>query len=421
MLTAVRFQNYKILRGLTVPLSPFTVLIGPNGVGKSTVLDGIFALLQLGDPRYGYTGKILDRPYVYFQEENAPRYLVGPADTFTIEAEEERDDCFGMKVRVDAKQEMSEVNLWRRQAGQERKLKQPDPGVQARDFFDTPDLRRLASVMRLSLDADAIARPSAAAKGIPNLGEDGAGLPTLLAHMARRRDKSVDRVEEKMQMLVPGFQRIEIMEVAVQRTETEDIAINHQTLQYDRRTEEPGFALEVEFDGIGMVPAFHLSEGTRILLALLTLLHSPTRPRLLLLDDVDRALHPAAQVELIRLLRELVAQTPDLQIIATAHSPIVVGQCAKNEVVVLKRNDDGCTGIAHPEEAPGILSTSELLYRYFSLTDTLGASELIQEYGLYAGDARRTDEEDEKMAELAQKLKQMGINELFPPVARKKK
>lgn len=407
MLTSARFQNFKILRDITVPLSPFTVLIGPNGVGKSSVLDGIFGLLQLGNPAYGYTSKVYDRPYVYFQGEISPKYLLGSAQTFILEVSAKNSDSFGLEVQVGQDKEMKQVNLWHRQDEQMRKLTLPDPNNKAKEFFDVPGLQQLASVMRLGLDAQAIASPSAAVKGIPHLAVDGSGLPSLLAHIALRRGGTIERIEEAMKHLVHGFRRIEVVESAA------------MVLQDQRWVEKEGFGIEVEFDGVGRVPAFHLSEGTRILLALLTLLHAPTRPRLILLDDLDRALHPQAQVELVGLLHRLVEETPDLQIIATAHSPIVVGRCAKNEVVVLKRNDDGSTGIAHPTDAPGILSTSELLNRYFALPDTLGASVLIQEYGLYASDACRTDAEDQRMRELEQKLKSMGIDQLFPPLERK--
>lgn len=278
MLTSAYFQNYKILRDLTVQLAPFTVLIGPNGVGKSLFLDEMYALSR---------------------------------------------------------------------------------SVQSR-----------ASVLRVSFSPDAISAPSPAAKGTPKIGANGSGLPTLLIHMIQRRDGALERVEAAMAELIPGFKRIFVVETTIQSSEKDTVSVGGQTLAYDRHREDPGFAVEVEFDGIERVPAFHLSEGTRILLALLTLLHSPIRPRLLLIDDLDRGLHPIAQIELVGLLRKLVQETPDFQIITTTHSPLIVSRCAKEEVMVMKRQPDGSTEIATPEEAPALLSVSELLHSYFSLLST---------------------------------------------------
>lgn len=41
MLTRVQFSGIKSLLEVTIDLAPFTVLVGPNGCGKTTVLDQI--------------------------------------------------------------------------------------------------------------------------------------------------------------------------------------------------------------------------------------------------------------------------------------------------------------------------------------------------------------------------------------------
>jgi predicted ATPase len=46
MIQSVRFENFRCLRAVEVPLEPLTVLVGPPASGKSTLLDGLD--LQLG-------------------------------------------------------------------------------------------------------------------------------------------------------------------------------------------------------------------------------------------------------------------------------------------------------------------------------------------------------------------------------------
>lgn len=250
--------------------------------------------------------------------------------------------------------------------------------------------------MYLNLNSKVIASPSAAAPTFISLDSEGKNLPTVLSQFVLVRDGTIEKIEHTMKKIVQGFERI-IIEPS--------------------NSGGVGYQIAILFTGLGRIPAAQLSEGTLLLLAIITLLHSPTCPRLLLIDDLDRALHPGAQVELVDLLRRLVAETGDLQIIATAHSPVVISRCAKEEVVVLRRCADGSTDLAHPGDAPGLLSTGELLNRYFSLPDTLGAAGLLQEYSIYAEDPRRTDEEDTMVHSLEQKLRALGV-EPFPIIPR---
>src|SRR4051812_28807229 len=58
MIHAVRFQNFKALRDIVLPLDRFTVLVGPNASGKTSVLEGIHHLTRLAttDPRRVFEG-----------------------------------------------------------------------------------------------------------------------------------------------------------------------------------------------------------------------------------------------------------------------------------------------------------------------------------------------------------------------------
>jgi predicted ATP-binding protein involved in virulence len=86
-----------------------------------------------------------------------------------------------------------------------------------------------------------------------------------------------------------------------------------------------------------------------------------------LLDDIERALHPRAQRQLVENLRALVDGTPGLQIIATSHSPYLVDAFRPEEVVVLGLRKDGTAAARrlsdHPDakRAMEVLSTGEFL------------------------------------------------------------
>jgi predicted ATPase len=47
MIESIEFTNFKALRKATLPLAPFTLLLGPNGSGKTTVLQALQRITAL--------------------------------------------------------------------------------------------------------------------------------------------------------------------------------------------------------------------------------------------------------------------------------------------------------------------------------------------------------------------------------------
>ncbi len=100
----------------------------------------------------------------------------------------------------------------------------------------------------------------------------------------------------------------------------------------------------------GLVPLDAVSQGTSSILGwagtLLQRLYEINRgaatsakaPAIVLVDEIDAHLHPAWQQALVPTMRELF---PNVQIIATTHSPLVVGSLAAEELHVMSRTDDG--------------------------------------------------------------------------------
>ena len=158
------------------------------------------------------------------------------------------------------------------------------------------------------------------------------------------------------------------------------------------------------------------------MLAVVTLLHAPQRPRLLLLDDVDRALHPAAQVELIRLLRGLIRDTQangtdSLQIITTAHSDTVLAECAPEEIVRLGYDNEGYACVVPVAGDPRWMTATQITERWFGLSGSTRDADL-QRYALLAGDPERTDEEQAEIQRLATSLREQGARNLPEPEPR---
>jgi predicted ATPase len=108
----------------------------------------------------------------------------------------------------------------------------------------------------------------------------------------------------------------------------------------------------VEFEHVGKVSVEQLSEGTLFALAIVAVLIQPDPPSLLLIDDLDKGLHPAAFSELVKVLRAAQQANPSLQIVATTHSPYLLGCFEAQEVRIFARKPDGSAACSKLTDHP---------------------------------------------------------------------
>ncbi|QDX26996.1 AAA family ATPase [Sphingomonas suaedae] len=137
---------------------------------------------------------------------------------------------------------------------------------------------------------------------------------------------------------------------------------------------------------------------------------------LLLIDEVDIHLHPLWQRRLMSFLQETL---PNVQIVATTHSPLTVHQAGEGELFVLKRNDEGAT-IQPYEGAPNRLLLPELIQSpLFGLSslDSPQVQDLREELRqLQAGSAsRRPTQKVARMREIERELKSASNWSDVPP------
>nr|WP_250645723.1 AAA family ATPase [Sorangium cellulosum] len=83
MLTEAHFKNFKLLRDVRLSLGRLNVLVGPNAVGKSTVLEGLHDLLQLAAAKPGWSATV--HSGVLFRGERAVEDLVAKPDATELE------------------------------------------------------------------------------------------------------------------------------------------------------------------------------------------------------------------------------------------------------------------------------------------------------------------------------------------------
>lgn len=296
----VLFRDYRLLRSVDLELGRLNIIVGRNGAGKSSVLDGLHQLLTLLGPASAAN---------VFAGRHDPRQLLSRPDgtTLQIGALFSNEQIFGVKISAIGEQRKGRLDLIGGRVGAEAVLRPdhtPDPGL------------KHITVALARHDPSVLAEPHVPEREIPQLEVDGRGLASVLQYIQGLRDGTLDAIEDDLREIVPGTGRIRVLPAVV----TGPRAGN-------------GSRFEIERGGIGWVPSEQLSRGTLFALGLATVLHWRP-PRVLLLDDIDQGLHPMAQRTLVITLRRCLERHPQMQIVAASHSPFVLDVLAGHEVFI---------------------------------------------------------------------------------------
>lgn len=297
MFQSVSIKNFKSLRDVSVDLEPFTVFVGPNGSGKSSVLQAIDLLCRVFDAG---TRNLAEA-------EIANGLSRGATEGIELAAEA----CGGVEFRYRTPVAVSSP------ADPSRPMKPPEIGPAYRDGGSgiwtapgtKPEERRPRSSAYLRLQWTSLTNPEPIAPPSTML-VDGSGLHSALADMALNDPDSFSEIQEELRRIVPSVRRL-----------------RHATARGPRKHE-----LLFDMKGAEGLPAYQVSEGTLLILGVLYAFHAPSRPGFILLDDIDRALHPKAQEQLVALLRRILANRADVQILATTHSPYLLDALDPQEV-----------------------------------------------------------------------------------------
>jgi predicted ATPase len=196
----------------------------------------------------------------------------------------------------------------------------------------------------------------------PQMEPNGEGMADALATLSDERKREVLELVRVANPRVTGFEhpRLEVTESVL----TEDA--NDGREYYSKRKLGVGFSLELR-EGQAVLRGEQASDGTLWAVALGTLLQTSagTSEHVLLVDDLDRDLHPRAQFDVAKALREIVLSQPATSLVATAHSPFLLNAFEPDEVFVLLRGEGGRVSARplaeHPEWAKwrGQLETGE--------------------------------------------------------------
>ncbi len=423
MIEQVSFQGYKLLRDVTLKLSQLTVLVGPNACGKSSVLEGVESALRVGAPVDGEQQSPYGRLGALFADSLAPDRLHSRPGAATFQIGIQLQDSRRWRLRSRRSRQDDQPRALVILESDTHVDGQPDQWHQV-DWASgnysgpPPRVEGLPSPARKHLHAAVMAEAAYAREVPPRLGPDGSGLAPVLRHLHSLQDGRFEAIREGLRRIVPAVRGIRALDEQVKQMELVPVNIRNQVTLIREERVVVGARLELQVDPAGWVQADQLSEGTLLALGLLTAIHEISGDRVLLLDDLDKGLHPAAQIKLVEVLREILSENPDLQILATAHSPMLLAGLKDEEIIRLDLDDAGFAQVLpHEGGAPGWMTGSELLDQYFGVHRP-ALSAKVQRLALLAGDPARTDEEEQEIAELQRVLAEAGLQTRFEVVPR---
>jgi predicted ATPase len=319
MIDEIWFHNFKALRDVRVKLEPFTVFVGPNGSGKTSILEGT-ALLAQSLALNGFTN-VADRPdFASLRSRGA-----------------ENEVILGCNVKprplrilaVEVKQAPSHVVPWSIQVQIE--INPPSEDWRAIHQVEM-HLRPTFSATFLQLNASRLAEESYANEVQPQLSSDGQGLASVLAYLSMNRPEEFQALQAGLHSVIPSVKRLRLDRAKVNG--------------------HIGEKLLVDMENGATVSGHMASAGTLLVVGVLAAVYLSQSPSVLLLDDLDHGLHPKAQKDLILALRKLLAQRSDLQILATSHSPYLVDNFAPEEIRLTTLRDDGTVACASMMDHP---------------------------------------------------------------------
>jgi len=361
-------KGFRRLAEVDLELRPLTVMIGANGVGKSSLLDalsilassargnlnaaisemsGLSAVMtydRASEVGFGVSMQVPGHKPLEYSLSLRPQGVAYLIDRETLQQEREgypgpflHIDSRGTNVTYfDVDQGRLVHSAWNRPMGLAEATRPVRPNwehnplesslSQVPKLFRAPEefRQRLASSTFyhvLNVEPRSPVRLPQAMRPAPLPGKDGEDLVSCLYSLREAEPERFEAVEDSLKAAFPSFKRLDFPPVAAGT-----LAMTWR----DSNFTKPLYMHQV-------------SEGMLRFVWLATLLQSPGLTALTLLDEPEVSLHPELLSLLAGLLREAAERS---QIVVATHSDRLIRFLKPDEVVVMDTAEDGTSTLA---------------------------------------------------------------------------
>ncbi len=364
MLRTFHVENFKCLRDVKVDLAPFTVLIGPNDSGKTSILDALRLIGQTFTREWSQIFTDENRPEVLawrHEPGTQIRWKLAFGDgscsfdyQWSYPSRQEQARCSnGASFRkegpkggasftsttsgTETPEHFSQFPQW--QTVLRSLLEDASPESVAFREGITGFVSALRELPRYRLDPDAL-RAAAVPQANAVLTPSGDNLVAVLDRLISGPERSaIVELEAGLRAAIPTIHGIAL-----------------PTVEGGNGTKVLEFSLAGKGKSLTTIPCAHASDGAMLLTAFLALAYSE-QPGMLLIEEPENGLHPSrlrAVVEMLRKLSTGEVGTRPRQVILTTHSPLLLNYARPEEVRIVRRDPESGTRVTPLTEVPDI-------------------------------------------------------------------
>lgn len=347
MIEKISVTNFKSHAQTEIELGRVTAIVGPNGSGKSSLLLAIQILNRLA----GQTEtKDWKREWIRRGAQDSRLLAEGRDPQWKIAASLSEIYHFEFENRS-----------WK--PGQRRPIRfnddQPDHLT-----VDRGAIQAFGEAIYFKAISQNVALPSYTLDIPPRVNQDGSGLASVIAYLMTYLPEQQTLIEEDLKTIVPVVKRVRVHPAKITVKEKRTISANGNSIVYDEDRQVAGHELFFDTTSGDGLPASMMSDGTLITLAVLTVLYR-SDANLIMFDDIEQGLHPLAQCQLIKTLKEF-AEKHNKQILLTSHSGYIIDELDAKDVWVMTLDNEGisrCKRLSDHHDAERllqVLTTGEL-------------------------------------------------------------
>lgn len=353
MLKRVSIQNFKSLKDVTLDLQKVNLLIGPNNSGKTNFLKALEFC--------GHTIKDVHqiKALVSFaKNERLPVKIQlrfsGKGETYT------KEPILNELIEINLESENSPLNHFYEIHNNE---KRSEP---FKDVYTLRD-RLIGKPIIYKPDPNKLTQPASVGEGAETVNADASNLVAFLDNaLGEYRVEVFDRIALDLTKCVREFTEINLQNVKP----TDELIKLHDGKKTFKRLGLTHRTQKVKYW------ADELSEGTLYFLALLCIINQPNPPKLLLLEEPEKGIHPRRLFEVMQFILTLVEEK-DVQVIMTTHSPAVVDMFKDmpESVFIFDKDEEGATHVKNLQRdviEPETARSKELGIEPPHYTDSLG-------------------------------------------------